>query len=95
MCGLLMNQSESLADYRITRAREQADLAGRQRSDVAPQSLHEQYFRQFGEHQSAARTLFAPCANREPDGMFEPLVRGFFNGVHCQHGRQPSQEDLA
>ena len=95
MRGLLVQKSESLADDRVARAGEPAGLVGRQRVDVAPQRLDEQHFRQLGQHQPAARIRSAPFADREPDGVFQPLARGFVNDMHFQNRRQASQKDLA
>ena len=82
MRGLLVQKSESLADGGIARAREPTGLFGRQRADVAPQGLDRQQFRQFREHQPAARIRSVPFADRESYGVFEPLSGRFVGHVH-------------
>ena len=90
-----VKQREALAHDRVSCAREPPSRLIGEARDVSPHRVHEQDFRQLGEHHVAACAVRGGLLDEMQDRLLQPLPGAVGPDVHLQHGRQALENRTA
>ncbi len=94
MRGAVMQRRERLADVRVARAGEPADVLVGKRARVAPQHLAEHHLRQLGEGRPGAIGLVRGLRDAELQRILQPLPRRIGAQVDLDQPRQGAEQRL-
>ena len=87
-----VKQREALAHDRVPRAREPSGRLIGKACDISSQRIHEQRFRQLGEHRVATGAIRGGLLDEMQDRLLQPVAGAIGPDVHLQHAAASSRE---